>query len=75
MLWTKKSPETLIYICFLDFLRLLWTTKWWSWGESNPRPQALHRQFYILSLVVWFNFASTNRQAPAKRVTLDLMLY
>lgn len=25
---------------------------WWSRGESNPRPQALHRQFYILSLVV-----------------------
>jgi hypothetical protein len=25
---------------------------WWSRGESNPRPQVLHRQFYILSLVV-----------------------
>ena len=25
---------------------------WWSRRESNPRPQALHRQFYILSLVV-----------------------
>ena len=25
---------------------------WWSWRESNPRPQILHRQFYILSLVV-----------------------
>jgi len=25
---------------------------WWRWGESNPRPQILHRQFYILSLVV-----------------------
>ena len=25
---------------------------WWSWRESNPRPQILYRQFYILSLVV-----------------------
>jgi hypothetical protein len=25
---------------------------WWSRRESNPRPQALHRQFYILSCVV-----------------------
>ena len=25
---------------------------WWSWGESNPRPQIRYRQFYILSLVV-----------------------
>jgi hypothetical protein len=25
---------------------------WWRWGELNPRPQALYRQFYILSLVI-----------------------
>ena len=25
---------------------------WWSRGESNPRPQALHRQFYILSQAI-----------------------
>jgi len=24
---------------------------WWSRRESNPRPQALYRQFYILSPV------------------------
>jgi len=24
---------------------------WWSRGGSNPRPQALYRQFYILSPV------------------------
>jgi hypothetical protein len=27
---------------------------WWSRRESNPRPQALYRQFYILSPVIWF---------------------
>ena len=25
---------------------------WWRRGELNPRPRALYRQFYILSLVV-----------------------
>ncbi len=26
--------------------------KWWRRRESNPRPEALYRQFYILSVVV-----------------------
>ena len=47
---------------------------WWSWRESNPRPQILHRQFYILSLVVWFNVQHTNRQAVCTRATLRLIL-
>jgi len=34
---------------------------WWSWGELNPRPQALHRQFYILSCVVMFNLRPRQR--------------
>jgi len=25
---------------------------WWSRRESNPRPQILHSQFYILSSVI-----------------------
>jgi hypothetical protein len=25
---------------------------WWRRRESNPRPQVLYRQFYILSLVI-----------------------
>ncbi len=29
------------------FLLIPW--KWWSWGESNPRPQALYRKFYMFS--------------------------
>ena len=24
-------------------------TLWWSWGDSNPRPQIFHAQFYMLS--------------------------
>jgi len=27
---------------------------WWSWGESNPRPQAIVRQIYMLSWLIWF---------------------
>ncbi len=26
--------------------------KWWSWRESNPRPQAIIRQFYMLSWLI-----------------------
>ena len=40
----------------------------------NPRPQALYRQFYILSLVICFNPGHANRQAGTRRVTLRLML-
>ena len=25
---------------------------WWSRGESNPRPQAFHRQFYMRSQAI-----------------------
>lgn len=25
---------------------------WWSRRESNPRPQILHRKFYILSSII-----------------------
>ncbi|CAM8656010.1 hypothetical protein MCEGEM3_00207 [Oxalobacteraceae bacterium] len=27
--------------------------KWWRRRESNPRPEVLYRQFYILSVVIW----------------------
>jgi hypothetical protein len=27
---------------------------WWSWGESNPRPQAIARQIYTLSCLICF---------------------
>jgi hypothetical protein len=29
-----------------------WLFVWWRRRESNPRPQALYRQYYMLSLVV-----------------------
>jgi len=25
------------------------TEMWWSWGDSNPRPQAFVAQFYMFS--------------------------
>jgi len=27
--------------------------RWWSRGESNPRPQVLYRQIYILIRPIW----------------------
>ena len=27
----------------------LWMGKWWSWGDLNPRPQALFGQIYMFS--------------------------
>jgi len=38
----------------------------------NPRPQARYRQFYILSLAIWFDSVHANRRAGTKRVTLVL---
>ena len=26
---------------------------WWRWGDSNPRPEALYSEFYMLSLIIW----------------------
>jgi hypothetical protein len=28
--------------------------RWWSRGESNPRPQAIVGQIYMLSWLIWF---------------------
>jgi len=28
-------------------------SNWWRRRESNPRPQVLHSQDYMLSLVIW----------------------
>ncbi len=46
---------------------------WWSRRESNPRPQVLYRQFYILSLMIWFNRTTAHRQAVLRRATYCLM--
>lgn len=50
--WTKKIPKALISLGILDSSGRHWTVYWWSRRESNPRPQALHREFYILSSVI-----------------------
>jgi len=26
---------------------------WWSWGDLNPRPQALFGQIYMFSGLIW----------------------
>ncbi len=40
---------------------------WWRRRESNPRPQALCRQYYVRSLVVWFNRWPAAGQADHRR--------
>ncbi len=36
----------------MDILRRHETCKWWTRGESNPRPQAITGQFYMLSWLI-----------------------
>jgi len=45
----EKRPWTLSpRACFSQAL------SWWSRGESNPRPQAIIGQIYMLSSLIWF---------------------
>ncbi|CAG9932422.1 protein of unknown function [Candidatus Nitrotoga arctica] len=46
---TRKNPHL---GGFKDVTGLLKTLNWWRRRELNPRPQALYRQFYILSQVI-----------------------
>ena len=38
--------------CFAEDAVVPGTAEWWRRRESNPRPQALYRQFYILSTII-----------------------
>jgi hypothetical protein len=42
----RKTPQALQLagLCFFKF--------WWSRRESNPRPEAVHKQFYMRSSVI-----------------------
>lgn len=33
----------------LNFSKRPWSLWWWSWGDLNPRPQALFGQIYMFS--------------------------
>ena len=46
---------------------------WWRRRESNPRPQVLYRQYYILSQVISSNRFHADRQAGKQRVTFVLI--
>jgi hypothetical protein len=48
---------------------------WWSRRESNPRPQVLYDQFYMLSRLFLVSLQGlAKRQAGLQPVTLDLAL-
>jgi hypothetical protein len=50
--------------------------KWWSWGELNPRPQAVFVQFYMRSRLVCVSLTSSRSDTlRSKPVTLRLALY
>jgi hypothetical protein len=49
---TKNPQITRIYAGFVYVVGRGKTRYWWRRRESNPRPQALYRQFYILSHVI-----------------------
>jgi hypothetical protein len=51
-LWMVKQMKSPQLRGLMDLLGCCWKYMWWRWRESNPRPQALHRQLYILSLAV-----------------------
>lgn len=49
---------------------------WWRRGESNPRPKALYKAFYILSRVYLLSyFHSADQQAVWKPATFYLIFY
>jgi hypothetical protein len=53
----KKKARTLFSLGILAFLVRRWTFNWWRRRESNPRPEALDPQHYMLSapfdLALW----------------------
>ena len=51
--WSGNKKPASVYSCgFLYSFGLLRTLNWWRRRESNPRPQVLYSQFYILSHVI-----------------------
>jgi len=62
------------YAVLLGFIGLPWIVVWWRRRESNPRPQALRRRLYMLSLVFGFDRLLPDRQgrqtaSPVKVLT------
>lgn len=49
---TKNPRKIKILRGFSDYFGRLETCEWWRRRESNPRPEALYRQFYILSAAI-----------------------
>src|SRR5206468_6486728 len=47
---------------------------WWRWRESNSRPEALHSQDYMLSLVIWISPFHRRRTGYGRASRLALAL-
>jgi hypothetical protein len=54
--WAKKNRQVVDLLggfeISTDILGCHETFKWWSRGESNPRPQAITGQFYMRSCLI-----------------------
>ena len=59
----KKKPQP----------RWLGSAVWWSWGESNPRPQIFLVRFYMLSDLLWIS-PPTPRSRTLSRQPVPLNL-
>ena len=63
---SKKNPDRRM-VGTLD--------EWWSWGELNPRPQAVFVQFYMRSRLICVSLTSSRSDTlRSKPVTLCLTL-
>ena len=49
---TRFRVISLILLLFSPASDLMRSLDWWSWGESNPRPQAIAGQFYMRSRLI-----------------------
>jgi hypothetical protein len=52
--WTIKNPLSVGWSGFdrVAMMLMMLEEFWWRRRESNPRPEALYDQFYILSSVI-----------------------
>jgi hypothetical protein len=52
LLRQERRPKLLDHLGLSVSYGLPRTLKWWSRGESNPRPQAITGQFYMRSALI-----------------------
>lgn len=76
LIWTNadiKKAHVVDKHRLFELTAPLWMHIWWSWGESNPRPQAFFEQFYMCSRLIWVSLFTTRSGTLCKTpATLNL---